>query len=291
MAKPFDVTLKHLLDKYPLDWLRLLGIEVSGPVESIDADLATVSAAADKVFRLPKPLNRLTHLERQSSYKGDLPDRLHLGNTVLHLRHGLPVQSVAVLLRREADGPAMTGVLQKRYAPGRKYLDFRYDVLRVWKLSFESILAAGLGTLPLAPLTDDAKPKLPSIIRKMERRLASESQSQDDASIWTATYVLMGLRYSTQIAHELLRGVRTMDDSVTYQEIVSKGLARGLAKGRAEGRLEAAREMLLKLGAKRLGRPDKKTTKQIGAIDQFDQLEQLTERLFDAKSWKELLRP
>lgn len=283
MAKPFDVTLKHLLDKYPQDWLQLLGIDHPGPVKAIDADLATVSAAADKVFRL---LGWLLHLELQSSYKSQLPDRMHLGNTVLHRRHKLPVQSVAVLLRPEADGRAMTGVLRKRLPAGKQYLEFQYDVLRVWQLPVETILEGGLGILPLAPLANTQPSQLPAVIKKMKRRLENEVAQDEDASIWTATYVLMGLKYSSVLAAELLRGVRAMKDSVTYQAIV----AEGLAEGRAEGEVRAARELLLDLGERKLGKPDRKTTKAIAAIKRYEPLKRLLERLLDVDTWRELLR-
>jgi predicted transposase YdaD len=287
MAKPFDVTLKHLMDKYPKDWLGLLGIDPEGPVKSIDADVSTVSLSADKVYRIANKW--LLHWEMQSSYMGLLPDRLHLGNTVLHHRHKLPVQSVAVLLRPEADGRAMTGVLHKRHPTGRQYLEFHYDVVRVWQLPLESILVGGLGILPLAPLVDASQPQLPAVVKKMKRRLENEATPDEDASIWTATYVLMGLRYSRQFAAELLRGVRTMKDSVTYQAIVEEGLAEGRAEGRAEG-LKAMREVLFEMGTKRFGKPDRKTAKLIDSIDELGQLKRLTERILDADDWKDLLR-
>jgi len=47
--------------------------------------------------------------------------------------------------------------------------------------------------------------------------------------LWTATYVLMGLRYDLALAGELLKGVLAMEESVTYQEIIRKGEARGEA--------------------------------------------------------------
>lgn len=156
MDKPFDTTLKHLLEKYPQDWLKLLGIDVKGPVKSLDADMATVSAAADKVLQVKDKRDWLAYLEVQSSYKRNVPDRLLLGNTVLYHRHKLPVRSVAVLLRPEADGPAMTGIVHRRCPPDFQYLDFRYDVVRIWRLPLEPLLSAGLGTLPLALLSDES---------------------------------------------------------------------------------------------------------------------------------------
>lgn len=67
MSKPFDATLKHLLEKYPQDWLRLVGIPKSTPISVIDADLSTVTAAADKVLRVGERDPWLLHLELQAS--------------------------------------------------------------------------------------------------------------------------------------------------------------------------------------------------------------------------------
>ena len=40
--------------------------------------------------------------------------------------------------------------------------------------------------------------------------------------IWTATYVLMGLRYTAEETETLLQGVRAMTDSVTFQAILEE---------------------------------------------------------------------
>ena len=62
-------------------------------------------------------------------------------------RHGLPVWSVLVLLRPAADGPELTGEYEQE-VPGRgRNLWFRYDVVRVWELPPDRLLAAG----PAAP--------------------------------------------------------------------------------------------------------------------------------------------
>jgi hypothetical protein len=54
VPKPFDAATKHLVDTKPADWLEYVGLP-SGPVEVIDADLSTVTAAADEVLRVLEP--------------------------------------------------------------------------------------------------------------------------------------------------------------------------------------------------------------------------------------------
>lgn len=72
-----------------------------------------------------------------------------------------------------------------------------------------------------------------------------------------------------------------MRESSTYQVI--------LAEGRVEGRIEEARDMLLRLGRKRLGQPDERVQATIQAITSRERLEELSERLLDVTTWQELL--
>src|SRR6266542_2972092 len=64
MPKPFDASTKHLLETRPGDWLEYLGLP-RAPVEVTDADLSTVTAAADKVLRVLGPSPWLVHVELQ----------------------------------------------------------------------------------------------------------------------------------------------------------------------------------------------------------------------------------
>ncbi len=49
--KPYDPTLKDLVEAGPDDWPVLTG-QPQAPTEVIDADIATVSGAGDKVLRV-----------------------------------------------------------------------------------------------------------------------------------------------------------------------------------------------------------------------------------------------
>jgi hypothetical protein len=76
MAKPFDATLKELVEAYPHDWLIQLGLPASLPIEVIDADLSTVTAQADKVLRVREDSLWLLHLELQASRDPHLARRV-----------------------------------------------------------------------------------------------------------------------------------------------------------------------------------------------------------------------
>lgn len=105
-GKNYDVSTKELVETYPEDWLRLLGIEAES-VEVIDTALSTVVASADQALRVTGVSTELVTIEFVSSYKLSAPAQFAEYNVILQHRHGLPVRTVAVLLSRTADGPAM----------------------------------------------------------------------------------------------------------------------------------------------------------------------------------------
>jgi predicted transposase YdaD len=105
------------------------------------------------------------------------------------------------------------------------------------------------------------------------------------ATLWIATYTLMGLVYPKDVADRLLAGVRGMKESVTYQAI----LAEGREEGREEGRLEEAREMVLLAGAGRLGAPGAEARAAVARIASRERLHALVGRIQSVESWDELL--
>jgi hypothetical protein len=237
----------------------------------------------------------LLNLEPESSHAEDIPERLHLYSTLLHRRHELPVHSVVLLLRREANARNLTGVLELRL-PGQNepYDVFRYQVIRLWEESLARLLAGGLGTLPLAPLTDEGSTNLPEVFRHIDERLRQEAtpprvrhigerlrqeaMPPRAAKLWAATFVLMGLRYPAELSEQLFQGVTTMEESTTYQLIVKRG------------RIQEARAFLLRMGRSKFGGPaDAVTTAALEQITDLERLETLGERLLHVSNWQELL--
>jgi len=273
VSKPFDVATKQLVEVDPLAWLRFLGLPGES-AELIDADLSTVVAEADRILRVTNP-DYLAHFELQSSYKVDMSDRTLFYNVVAYYKYRLPVKSVLLLLRKEADGPAMSG----RVAYGS--LTFDYRVVRIWERSPEELLNAPLALLPLAPLSDVSVGGLPGVIQRMEERIDAEARVEERGLLWTTTALLLGLKYDAALSNRLLKGVMGMKESSTYQFI--------LEEGRVEGALREARRMVLLMGSKRFGEADAQTQAALDNITSQQQLELLATRLFEAASWQELL--
>src|SRR5262245_29137075 len=130
MDKPYDPTLKALVETSPPDWLPLLDLPPA-PVSVIDADIAAViSGAADKVLRVQADPEYLLHLDFESGhFSARVPARLRLYNTVLDYRHELLVRSVLVLLHPRADSPQLTGELVRAFPNERPYGFLHYGVL------------------------------------------------------------------------------------------------------------------------------------------------------------------
>ena len=275
MAKPYDATTKELLERHPADWLAFAGLPQAA-VRVVDADLSSFTFAADKVIWVDAPMPYILHVEFQAGPDAALDPRMLLYNVVLRWRHEVPVRTVVILLRREAQLSSMTGHYSDRAGPGSP-LDFHYSLIRAWELPPAQVLAGGLGTLPLAPLTSARREELPEIIGRMRRRLQAEAPRQQAMSLMTAAYILTGLRYPPDVVDELYAGVHEMEESSTYQAILERG------------RAEEARAAVILAGRGRLGQPDPRVVVELGKIRDVSRLEFLIERAGTIASWDELL--
>jgi hypothetical protein len=213
-----------------------------------------------------------------------LPDLL-LYNTALFRRHRLPVRSLLVLLHRGADSPQLTGLYERGFPGEPADVTFRYRLVRVWQVPAAQWLTGGLGLVPLAPLGDVGPDELPSVLARVKRRLERDAAPGAAADLWSATFILMGLRYEQALIQQLLQGVRAMKESVTYQAILQEGKA----EGKAEGRAEEARRMLLLLGRERFGEPPPEVQTALDAVANVSRLEELALQVRHVASWQELL--
>ncbi len=283
MSKPFDATTKDLIETDPAGWVAFLGRPVPpAAVRVVDADLSTVTTDADKVIRVDEADGRrwLLHLDIQTASSWEMERRLLRYNALLHHRHGLPVASVAVLLRREAQMAWLSGALDVAPPVGPGW-QFRYTVVRVWEREAGDFLAGPLGLLPLAPLADTTPADLPAVVAGMRQRIDGRADRPLAAKLWAATYILMGLRFDPALIDNVLSGVMQMEESTTYQALLERGAARG--------RAQEAAAMLLRQGRKKFGPPTPAHEAALAAVTDLPRLEALSERLLDVNTWDELL--
>jgi predicted transposase YdaD len=244
-----------------------------------DSDVGTiVSGATDNLFRVHDDPEYLLHLDFEAGhFRSGLPLRLRLYNSVFEYRPQRVVLSVVVLLRRAANSPQWDRLLQRGFPGEAPISTLRYEVIRVWELSVEQLLAGGIGTLALAPISNVPEGQVRRVIRRMKERLSEPRAVPHAADVWAATYVLLGLRYSDAFAHALFQEVLGMKQSATYRAIVRRG------------REEEARRMLLLVGETKFGPPDDAARAAIEQLDDLRRLERLGVHLMTANSWQELL--
>jgi predicted transposase YdaD len=281
MSKTYDIAMKHIEDHFGPDWASILpkyiGLPPETRTEPIDSDLSVTESQADKLYRLSGPVTGLLHLELETGWAGEMPDRLLVYNVLAEHRHGGPVYSVVMLLRPESNSPSVTGELIRSNSRG-EYLRFRYSVIRVWELSAAELMTGPIGLLLLALLTNDAKPRLPELVRHMDERVTRELGDTEDAHLMkTACMLLLGMRYDIPLVRQLFAGVTNMRESAGYQIILE------------EGEVHARHTLLLRLGRKRFGAPSSQVESRIKAINELDPLDRLFDNLDDAKSWEQLL--
>jgi hypothetical protein len=114
----------------------------------------------------------------------------------------------------------------------------------------------------------------------MEERLSGRGKRKQAPALWAAAYILLGLRYSGELAAQLFRGVVSMKESSTYQAI--------LAEGEGRGAVRELRRAIRLVGDEAFGPPGARTAAALDRIEDLSRLEELVRRLRTAGSWQEL---
>jgi hypothetical protein len=301
-ATPYDATTKVLVEEFAADWIAYFGFP-TGTVSLVDADLATVTTEADRFIRVDPPADARTvppdaaqapyvvHIELQSGDMTDLPLRTLRYNVLGAEKTGVPVESVAVLLRPATRWREVTGDLELPGAEpiSRPVVSFRYRVLRVWETPPSRFLTGGIGLAPFALIAAGGESDAESAMATIRTRAQAELPPDKQAQFFAATYILSGLKHSETFLEYLFREVGQMTESVTYQKILQDGITAGRAEGRTEGRTEEAQNILLRVGGRRLGVPSASVVAAIRSETDVERLESAIERASEVEGWDELL--
>ncbi len=221
MAKPYDLSSKLLLEADPLAWLHYVGLPARRAT-LLETNVSNVGIDLDKVIRVESARRYIAHVEFVSPSERRFDRRMLRYGAVLFDLYNLPVQGVAILLRRKADGPSMRGLAGYRLGPDGR-MEYAFRVIRIWEQPVESFLSGSLATVPLAPLSDVAEGDLPGIVGEMGQRIRREARPGQAAILWTATTLLNGYALSA------LADRATDEGSAGYEGI-------GDVSGDSEGR-------------------------------------------------------
>lgn len=258
---------------------------------------------ADRVIRIDDGERWDLHLEIQADYDAGLPTRLLEYNVFIDSDNGFawPVRSVVILLRPEADGRTITGRVTRVGFDGARYIEFAYQVVRLWTIPATALLAGPLAVVPLTPLADLTGWSMPAVVEAMRQRIETEAPTQEAERLWLATYILLGLRDDSDAITRLLEGVFDMRGSSTLNALLERGRTQGLAegldrgraegldRGRVEGETQALRRVVLMLGTKRFGEPEPAARARIEAISDVATLNHLVGQIASTTDWAQLL--
>ncbi len=283
-----DVSAKELIWDDPASWLDRYAVGPPGPVEVIDSEITTMTASADKVLKVGGEQPYLVVLEPQSYYDLGVVRTLWYRQVALDRRHGLPVLTILILLRKEATSPKFDGKFERHLPDGWQTNRYNYRVIRLWEEDPELYLTGGVNLVPLAPLTKvvDTEEAMQRLKVRMADRINAEPAPRM-SMLWTVTCFLMGIRYPEEFVFRFLEGVENMRESTTYQAV----LREGRDEGRIEGRVAEGQRLVVRQGTKRFGEPDAATVAAIEAIQDIDRIEALGDRVVNMgiQTWDELL--
>ncbi len=128
-----DVTTKELSWEGAADWLARFTTGPIGTVTIIDSNITTMTAEADKVLKVEGPHPYLLVLEPHSYHDLTLLRRLWYRQVALDYRHNLPVLTVLILLRKEANSPGLTGRYDRQMPDGWITNRYNFQVVRLWE--------------------------------------------------------------------------------------------------------------------------------------------------------------
>ncbi|HEX5446385.1 MAG TPA: hypothetical protein VFW87_21335 [Pirellulales bacterium] len=231
---------------------------------------------------LGDPLVEIVHIEFQSSASARKHADLLLYNALLYAHHLVPVHTMIVLLRPGAAHPNMGGALHYAARPGRGKMDFGYEVVRLWELPAEELLNGDLAVVPLAvlgrlPEGETLEEGLAAVAKRVVERLIQEAPLDRAKRLLTDALLLTGLRVKREVAAEIFRGVRMMQESDTYLMILD------------EGKEKQAKKSILWFGEERFGPAGKTVYDQLDNITDLERLERMTRRAATAASWQDIL--
>ena len=282
MPMTFDATLKDLVRRHPEDFRAAFRLPKSESITVLNVDLSHVTAATDVVLAHGHPGHGLTDVNFQSGHDGRLIDRVLMYNAILRHREGLPVHSIVVLLRPEADAPLLTGRFKCVAQPRRGWLDFRYEVIRLWKVPARRLLRGGMGALPLAllgrfPANVSVFEGMTHVRQRIEEKLSRAADPPEVAQVLMSSFLVSGLRLPWDLAADLFQGVPTVRESSVYQGLL------------LEGELNHARRTLLRLGRERFGGPPEEAVACINGLSDLQRLDRMSVRLLHVENWEDLL--
>ena len=283
--KPYDSAFKSLADEDAEALLRLIGAAPpDAAIRPLPREISAPALAADQPYEVITATERyIAHLEAQTRWAVDVPDRIVGYEAVFWVNKRLPVRSYVLVFIPDGmpDNPPSRCVIRA----GDLTLISEFTIVKLWELPAEDALAQNNpNLLPFIPLMDGGGERLEQCARALGQ-IENEFRQREFSLHFVS---LGGLRYNrddlinllgrttmrldhilreTPYIQDIMAEARAEARAEAHQQIAEarqkereEGLKEGLKEGREEGREEgqhqAVIELLLYAIGKRFPGPD-----------------------------------
>lgn len=212
----------------------------------------------------------------------DLPARVALYGTILHVQTGLPVRSAVVVLER---GPEIPVIFNMAHGPDL-ISSYHFRVVPLYQIP-AATLAADPNLAVLAPLGQGATL---DDVAAAKATLNSTQPRAERADLMAALYIVGGRRFSLPLLRRILSEEELME-SVTYRDIIEKGIEKGRKEGIEKGMPEGRRLGLRVFVERLLGRRFPEAAAELGPLLDglsADDLEAVGEAVLTAPSAEQM---
>jgi predicted transposase/invertase (TIGR01784 family) len=263
----YDNTCKYLAENYPEDLLRWVFNRQLKNIKILNTEINQEPIQADALVLLQTD-NRIIHLEFQTLPYAEPPMPLRMLDYKVRLtrQYNCEIEQVVIFLKSTTSRLAF----QQEYRDSHTVHSYR--VIRMWEQDPSSLLATP-ALLPLATLAASNSPE--NLLRQVAQEVARIADDTQRQNLYACADILAGLRFDKGLIRQLFRE-DIMRESVTYQDILQKGVQQGRQEGRYEGELT----LLLRQLTRRLGEIAPNLKQQIQALS-IAQLDDLGEALLD----------
>ncbi|NVJ23709.1 hypothetical protein HUW62_21005 [Myxococcus sp. AM011] len=230
MGPYFDLVLRRLVQNHPEHLLLLLfGSDAPTFVHAADTSLPQSERRADAILVVEAPSERFAvELEIQAQADPDFARRFLDYTVRIHLREGLPVLPVVLLVVPEAEGVRPP---YRVHCRGRQVLAFDFLVVRLWEVDFsQPALQAATGLVPLSVLDARAGPERATWAEERLRQ-ATDLSSQERLDLLVVLGTLTSRRFGSERLSPSLRSI--MIDSPFWEELRAQERALERTRDRA----------------------------------------------------------
>ncbi len=275
-SSPSDNLCKFLAEKYPEQVVKwLCGVTVRN-VKVLKTELGREPIRADSAILFG---DFLLHAEFQTIVKSKPPIALRMLDYYVSFKRKFAdkrIRQFLIVLKDTGED------VPNKYED--EFVLARYNVVKMWEQDANELMKHS-DLIPLAVLCN-AKDGDEKLLKAVARKLKIIKNHTERQVLTNITQVFAGLRYSSEMIYQILRGGNMLEESVIVQDWIQRGIRQGLEQGLEQG-LKHEREFVLRLLNLRVGKLSIKTKRQVECLSRL-QVEQLGEALLNFKDKPDL---